>query len=104
MPGTALGGMTTKMKRPSTDPAFEELSLEGMWRKAGHITQCYYEQRCEQNKPLGKTAQGRLNQEDELEGDSCKVCRSLLDGTISVRETAWAKAWRSRLEVRPPFV
>lgn len=103
MPGTALGGMTTKMNRPSMDPALKELSLEEMWRKARHITQCCYEQRCK-NKPLGKIAQGRLNQEDEVEGDSCKVCRSLPNGTIPVRGIACAKAWGSRLKGRPLFV
>lgn len=73
------------------DPAFQELSLQGMWRKARHITHCCYEQRCEQNKPLRKTAQGRLNQEDEVEGDSCKIRRGLSDATIPVRGTVCAK-------------
>lgn len=37
MPGTTPGRMTTKRKGPSADLAFKELSLEGMWRKAGSI-------------------------------------------------------------------
>lgn len=52
IPGTAPGGMTTKRQRSSMDLAFKQLSPEGMWREAGHVTQCWYEQKCEQNEPL----------------------------------------------------